>query len=114
MYYIDHKFENPKCWSYVFVRVAQAQDSRGSGCMPPQKVFWKLGSLLKWLFGAFWDEFLAYQLQLNDKLEGLFFGWNTLFTLENILFTICVVIQHVLWAIYLLFVGITAWKSRLF
>ena len=52
--------------------------------------------------------------ELKEELKGLFLGWNTLFTLENVLLTIRVVFQHVLQAIYLLFVGITTWKLRLF
>ena len=51
---------------------------------------------------------------LDQSVNKPFFGWNTLFTLQNILFTIHIVFQHVLQTIYLLFVGITAWKLRFF
>ena len=36
---INHKFENPKCWSYVFVQAVKARVSLGGGVLgacPPR------------------------------------------------------------------------------
>ena len=75
MTHTDPKFENPKCWSYVFVGAPQAGavsasmwgEGGGGG-----KVWGMLPQ--KFLKIRVCNEFLPYQTELNEELKGLFFG----------------------------------------